>query len=330
MDYKQIIKEISSGNHKPVYFLQGDEPYFIDLIERFTTERILEDSVKGFDQTILYGRDADLTSVVNAAKRFPMMGKLQIISVREAQCYKDFDVLIEYLKKPQFQTLLLFSFKGKKLDKRILKKFGQNAVIFESKKLYDNQVPDWIVNYVASKQLQISIKSAVLLSEFLGNDLAKIVNEITKLSITLPINTIITPDIIEQNIGISKEYNTFELSNALIHKDILKANRISNHFSENPKNYPLVLTLSMLYGLFSKIMSLYFIQSSNPDVIAKELGIKKYFLKDYQIGKRNYSKRKIFQIISLLNEYDLKSKGFENNSIKDEEILKELIFKILH
>ena len=330
MDYKQIIKEISAGNQKPVYFLQGDEPYFIDLIERFTTERILDEGVKGFDQTIFYGKDTELTSIVNAAKRFPMMGELQIISVREAQCYKNFDALIEYLKKPQDKTLLLFSYKGKKLDKRILKKFGQNAVIFESKKFYDNQVPDWIVNYVASKKLQVSIKSAVLLSDFLGNDLSKIVNEVNKLSILLPPNSIITPDIIEENIGISKEYNTFELTNALINQDILKSNRIAAHFGKNPKNYPLIVTISMLYGVFSKIMCLYFIQSSNPEVIAKELGIRSFFLKDYQVGKSKYSKRKLFQIISLLNEYDLKSKGFGNSSATDGDLLKELIFKILH
>jgi DNA polymerase-3 subunit delta len=330
VDYKQIIKEISAGNQKPVYFLQGDEPYFIDLIERFTTERILDEGVKGFDQTILYGKDTDLISVINAAKRYPMMGKLQIISVREAQHYRNFDALIEYLKKPQDQTLLLFSFKGKKLDKRILKKFGSNAVIFESKKFYDNQVPDWIINYVASKKLQIAIKSAVLLSDFLGNDLAKIVNEVNKLAILLPPNSIITPDIIEQNIGISKEYNTFELTNALINQDILKANRIATHFGANPKNYPLVITISMLYGLFSKIMCLYFVKSSNPEVIAKELGVRNFFLKDYQIGKSKYSKRKLFQIITLLNEYDLKSKGVGNSSTTDGELLKELIFKILH
>lgn len=330
MDYKQIIKEVSAGKHKPVYFLQGDEPYFIDLIERFITDRVLEESAKGFDQSILYGKDTDLISVVNAAKRFPMMGKLQVISVREAQHYRNFDTLIEYLKKPQDQTLLVLSYKGKKLDKRILKKFGDNAVVFESKKFYDNQVPDWIVNYVTSKKLQIAIKSAVLLSEFLGNDLAKISNEINKLAILLPVNSIITPEIIEKNIGISREYNTFELTSALVNKDILKANRIANHFGSNQKNYPLVVTISMLYSLFSKIMCLYFVESTNPDTIAKTIGVNRFFTKDYITGKNNYSKRKLFQIISILNDYDLKSKGYGNTSTSEGELLKELIFKILH
>ncbi len=330
MDYKQIIKEVSAGKHKPVYFLQGEEPYFIDLIERFITDRILDEGAKGFDQSILYGKDTDLIAVINAAKRYPMMGKLQIISVREAQHYRNFDALIEYLKKPQDQTLLLFSFKGKKLDKRISKKFGDHAVVFESKKFYDNQVPDWIVKYVTNKKLQIAIKSAVLLSEFLGNDLAKIANEVNKLAISLPVNSIITPEIIEQNIGISREYNTFELTAALANKDILKANRIATHFSSNQKNYPLVITISMLYVLFSKIMCLYFIESANPNAIAKEIGVNPFFIKDYITGKNNYSKRKLFQIISILNDYDLKSKGYGNSSTTEGELLKEIIFKILH
>lgn len=330
MDHKIIIKEIAAGNHKPVYFLHGDEPYFIDLIERFVTERILDESVKGFDQTILYGKDTELISVINAAKRFPMMGDLQIISVREAQHYRKFDELIEYLKNPQTQTILLFSFKGKKLDKRISKKFGSNAVLFESKKFYENQIPDWIVSYVASKKLQISIKSSVLLSEFLGNDLGKISNEVDKLAISLPANSMITPEIIEQNIGISKEYNTFELSSAIAAKDVLKTNRIVSHFGNNPKNYPLVVTISMLYGLFSKIMCCHFAGSSNPDVLAKTIGVNRFFIKDYEIGMKNYNKRKLFQIIELLNDYDLKSKGYGNTSSPDGELLKELAFKILH
>lgn len=330
MDHKVIIKEIASGKQKPVYFLHGDEPYFIDLIERFATDRILDESAKSFDQTILYAKDTELISVINAAKRFPMMGALQVISVREAQHYKKFDDLIEYLKNPQPQTLLIFSFKGKKLDKRIQKKFGKDAVIFESKKFYENQIPDWITKYVGSKKLQIAVKSAVLLSEFLGNDLGKISNEIDKLAISLPPNSMITPEVIEQNIGISKEYNTFELSSALAAKDIVKANKIINHFSANPKNYPLVVTLSMLYGLFSKIMCCHFAGSTNPDVLAKTIGVNRFFVKDYEIGMRNYNKRKLFQIIEILNDYDLKSKGFGNTSTSDGDLLKELTFKILH
>ncbi len=330
MNYQSIIKNIAKGNYSPIYFLHGEEPYFIDLIEKFATSKIINESARDFDQTIFYGKDAELQTVINSAKRFPMMGSHQVISVREAQNFKKFDELIEYAKNPQSQTILLFSFKGKKLDARILKKFKGNIEFFESRKLYDNQVPDWIVNQVASQHLQISEKSATLISEFLGNDLSKIANELKKLSITLSKNSVITPEIIEQNIGISKDYNVFELTTALSKRDIVKANRIVNHFAANEKNYPLVVTIPNLYRLFSKIMCCYFSPSDNPEVIAQTIGVNKFFVKDYTTGKRNYSKRQIFNIISYLNEYDLKAKGYENVSTSDGELLKELVFKILH
>lgn len=330
MSYQNIIKDIAKGNYKPIYFLHGDEPYFIDLVEKFATTKIIDESARDFDQTILYGKDIDLQTVVNSAKRFPMMGSHQVISVREAQNFKKFDELISYSQNPQKQTILIFSYKGKKLDARVVKKFSKEIEVLESKKLYDNQIPAWIVNQVASEKLQISEKSAVLISEFLGNDLAKIANELKKLSISLPKNSIITPEIIEQNIGISKDYNLFELSSALANRDIIKANRIVNHFGANEKNYPIVVTIPSLYRLFSKIMGIYFAPSDNPDVVAKTIGVNKFFLKDYTTGKRNYTKRQLFNIISHLNEYDLKAKGYGNTSSTDGELLKELVFKILH
>lgn len=330
MSYQNVIKDIAKGNFKPIYFLHGDEPYFIDLIEKFATSKIVDESARDFDQTILYGKDADLQTVVNSAKRFPMMGSHQVISVREAQNFKKFDELIAYAQNPQNQTILIFSYKGKKLDARVVKKFSKNVEVLESKKLYDNQIPAWIINQVASEKLQISEKSAVLISEFLGNDLAKIANELKKLAISLPKNSIITPEIIEQNIGISKDYNLFELSSALANKDIVKANRIVNHFAANEKNYPIVVTIPSLYRLFSKIMGIYFSPSDNPEVVAKTIGVNKFFLKDYTNGKRNYSKRQLFNIISYLNEYDLKAKGYGNTSSTGGELLKELVFKILH
>ncbi len=331
MTYQQIIKDISKGDYSPIYFLHGDEPYFIDLIEKFATSKIVDESAKDFDQTILYGKDTELQTVVNSAKRFPMMGAIQLISVREAQNFKSFEPLIKYAENPQKQTILIFSHKGKKLDKRVEKKFKDTPVLFfESKKLYDNQIPAWVVNHVASMKLQISEKSSSLISEFLGNDLAKIDNELKKLAISLPKNSIITPEIIEQNIGISKDFNFFELSTALANRDIIKANRIVNHFAANEKNYPLVVTIPNLYRLFSKIMGVYFAPSDNPEVVAKTIGINKFFLKDYTSGKRNYSKRQLFNIISILNEYDLKSKGYGNSTTSEGDLLKEMVFKILH
>ncbi len=330
MNHQLIIKNIARGSYSPIYFLHGQEPYYIDLIEKFATSQIIGEEAKDFDQTIVYGKDTDLQTIINSAKRFPMMGSHQVVSVREAQNFKKFDELIQYAKNPQNQTILIFSFKGKKLDARTQKKLNKNVEFFESKKLYDNQVPGWIINQVEALQLKISEKSSVILSEFLGNNLAKIANEIKKLSISLPKNSKITPEIIEKNIGISKDYNIFELSTAIANKEIIKANRIVNHFASNEKNYPLVVTLSSFYRLFSKIMGCYFSPSDQPDIIAKTIGVNPFFTKDYVNGKHNYSKRQIFKIIGYLNEYDLKSKGYGNVSTSDGELLKELVFKILH
>lgn len=330
MNHQLIIKNIAKGSYSPIYFLHGQEPYFIDLIEKFATSKIISEAAKDFDQTIIYGKDTELQTVINSAKRFPMVGSHQVISVREAQNFKNFDELINYSKKPQNQTILIFSYKGKKLDARVIKKLNQNVEFFESKKLYDNQVPGWIINQVESEHLKISEKSAAILSEFLGNDLAKVSNEIKKLAISLPKNSTITPEIIEKNIGISKDYNIFELSTAIANRDILKANRIVNHFSANEKNYPLVVTLSSFYRLFSKIMGCYFTTSNQPEIIAKTIGVNSYFVKDYINGKRNYTKRQVFTIFKYLSDYDLKSKGYGNTSTSDGELLKELVFKILH
>ena len=330
MNHQLIIKNIARGSYSPIYFLHGQEPYYIDLIEKFATSQIIKNEAKDFDQTIVYAKDTDLQTIINSAKRFPMMGSYQVISVREAQNFKKFDELIHYAKKPQDQTILIFSFKGKKLDARTQKKLNENVDFFESKKLYDNQIPGWITKQVESQQLKISEKSSVILSDFLGNNLAKIANEIKKLSISIPKDSEITPEIIEKNIGISKDYNIFELSNAIANKEIIKANRIVNHFASNEKNYPLVVTLSSFYRLFSKIMGCYFSPSDQPDIVAKTIGVNPFFAKDYINGKRNYSKRQIFKIIGYLNDYDLKSKGYGNVSTSDGELLKELVFKILH
>ncbi len=330
MDHQLIIKNIAKGFYSPVYFLHGQEPYFIDLIEKFATSKIITEAARDFDQSIIYGKDTDLQTIINSAKRFPMMGSHQVVSVREAQNFKNFNELIQYSKKPQEQTILIFSYKGKKLDARVIRKLNKNVQFFESKKLYDNQIPGWIITQVESQNLKISGKSAFLLSEFLGNDLAKIANEIKKLSALLYQNSEITSEIIEKNIGISKDYNIFELSTAIANRDILKANKIVNYFAANEKNYPLVLTLSGLYRLFSKIMGCYFSGSNQPDIIAKTIGVNSYFVKDYINGKRNYTKRQVFTVFQYLSDYDLKSKGYGNNSTSDGELLKELVFKILH
>ena len=331
MTYDQILQSLKKKDYRPVYFLSGEEPYYIDAIANFIDENVLDEADKGFNQSVLYGKDVDLQNVLNLAKQFPMMGDKQVIIVREAQDIKNFDALESYIKQPQTSTVLVFCYKGKSLDKikNLAKSLDKHAVLFESKKLYDNQLPDWITQYVSSKGFTISPKASVLLSEFLGNDLSKITNEVDKLCILIPAGSLISPEIIEKNVGISKDYNIFELNNALGAKDFDKAMRIVQYFAANPKSNPFVVTVSTLHGFFLKVMTYHFAPDKNPDSLAVLMKVNKFFLKDYQLAAKNYPPKKISSIFELLNEYDLKSKGVNNPSLEDGELLKELVYKIL-
>ncbi len=331
MTYEQILQDLKKKNYKPVYFLSGEEPYYIDVISSFIEENVLDEADKGFNLSVFYGKDVDLQNVINLAKQFPMMGDRQVIIIREAQDIKNFDVLESYIKQPQDSTILAFCYKGKSLDKRktLAKTIDKSGVLYESKKLYDNQLPEWITKYVSTKGFTISPKAAALLSEFLGNDLSKITNEVDKLCILIPAGSLISPEIIEKNVGISKDYNIFELNNALGAKDIEKVMRITYHFAANPKSSPFVVTLSTLHGFFLKVMMLHFAPDKNPDSLAVLLKVNKFFIKDYQLAAKNYPPKKISAIFEFLHEYDLKSKGVNNPSVEEGELLKELMFKIL-
>ncbi|MFC2079839.1 DNA polymerase III subunit delta [Bacteroidota bacterium] len=331
--FEQILADIEKKLYHPVYFLTGEEAYYIDQISDYIQENVLNESEKTFNQTILYGKDTDAVAVMNAAKRFPMMSEFQVVIVKEAQDMKDIDNLVHYIENPLKSTLLVLDYKYKKPDKRkkVFKALINNSIYLESKKLYDNQVPGWISGYVASKNLSIEPKASVLLVEFLGSDLSKISNEIDKLIIALGENEkMITSALIERNIGISKDYNNFELQNALGKKDVLKANRIINYFADNQKNHPLVLTINTLYSFFSKILIYYWIKDKSKDNLSEQLGVRPYFVKDYVDAARNYNANKVIQIIEILREYDLKSKGYKGTVIPGGDLLKEMIFKILH
>lgn len=333
MTFEQTLKHLKSNNFAPIYFLMGEESYFIDLITEYIIENCLEEQDRDFNQTILYGKDTDIHTIISSARRFPMMSQRQLIVVKEAQLVKNIELLSSYVENPLNSTILVINYKGKNLDKRkkLYKQIDKKGVIFDSKKLYDNQIPDWINQYCQSKKYNIEAKASFLLSEFLGNDLSKITNEISKLAICLEKGETITSEFIEKNIGISKDYNNFELQNALGSKDILKSNRIVNYFKSNPKNNPLVVTISLLHSYFSKILKYYFIKNkSNEREVALNLGINPYFIKDYRKASRQYPPKKLVEIISLLREYDLKSKGVNNASTTHGELLKELIFHILH
>lgn len=348
----QILTDLKRRIFKPVYFLSGEEAYYIDLISDYIEKNVLDENEQEFNQTILYGKDADMDSIISAAKRFPMMSDYQVVIVKEAQNLKEFGkaasdeeneeapkkssvntaALTSYLQQPQSSTILVFCYKYKTLDKRstTYKSLQKNHVFLETKKLYDNQLPEWITNLVQDKKFKIGVKASFLLAEFLGNDLSKITNEIKKLFINLKEGEEITAELVMDNIGISKEFNVFELQDALAKKDILKANRIINYFAANEKEHPTVMTMSGLYNYFSKILLYHFSPDKSKFAIAQALGINPFFVEGYSKAAQNYNTAKLKAIFAILKEYDLKSKGVDNAGVSHGELMKELIFKILH
>lgn len=317
----------------PIYFLMGDEAYFIDQLTDYIAQNVLSEAEKAFNQTVIYGKDTDIANVINSAKRYPMMAPYQVVIVKEAQNIRNIDDLVYYAQKPLKSTILVVNYKYKTLDKRkrLVKELEKNGVLFESKKLYDNQVPDWITKYLSKRGFQVQPTAALLLSEFLGAELGKIVMELDKLVLVLPKGEkLITSVHIEENIGISKDYNNIELQNALSKKDHLKAFRIVEHFGQNQKDNPFVVTIGMLYSFFNKIIVYYFLADKSKQSVAAALKINPYFVADYQNAAKVFPPKKAVEIISLLREYDLKSKGVGNISATPGDLLKELVYKILN
>ncbi len=330
---KQIVTDIKKGDIKPIYFLMGEEPYYIDAIADFIEKNVLREEEKGFNQVILYGRDVSVEDIVSNAKRYPMMADKQVVLVKEAQdLSRTIDKLEAYALNPQPTTILVICYKFKKLDKRkkLYKAIDKNGVIFESKKLYENQVADWIKRVLAGKKYTVNPKSAQMLIEFLGTDLGKINNELEKLQLVLPIGSEISPTHIEQNIGISKDYNNFELRKAIGEKDILKSNRIINYFSQNPKDNPTVVTISLLYSFFSQLLQYHSLNDKSQANVARVLKINPFFVKDYQTAGKYYPMKKVSQVIALLRDADLKSKGVGATNLPQSDLLKELLFKIVN
>ncbi|MEI8086478.1 MAG: DNA polymerase III subunit delta [Paludibacter sp.] len=333
ISFEQIFTDLRKKVYSPVYFLMGEEPYYIDLISDFIQNNVLGEAEKEFDQTILYGKDVEISTVINAAKRYPMMGQQQVLIVKEAQLIKNWDDLVHYFKNPQNSTILVFCYKYGTPDKR--KKWyvdlGKIAVIYESSKLRDYEIGPWITKYAKSKNVAIEDKAVAMLSEYLGTDLSKIAHELEKLVITKPANmSSITPDLIEKNIGISKDFNVFELQAALINRDVLKANRIIRYFAENKKANPLVLVLSQLFKFFSDLMIFHYLPDKSQGPAASELKINPYFVKDFQKASQVFGAWKTMNIITYIRETDARYKGIDNPSTDEGDLMKELIFKILH
>jgi len=333
MTYEQLIGDLKNKVYKPLYFLFGDEPYYIDLLTDYISKNVLTEAEQSFNQTIVYGKDSDAGQVMNLAKRFPMMASHQVVVIREAQELKNFEDLIHYVENPQPSTLLVINYKYKKPDKRkkVFKALEKNGASYESKKLYENQVPGWIAGFASKRKYRMEPKAAALLSEYLGSDLSKIANEVEKLSIAIGAKgQTITTAHVEEHIGISKDFNQFELQNALGKRDVVKANRIINYFAENQKNYHITQTISSLYYYFSKLLLIHYIQDRSKQNVAATLKVNPFFVKDYEAATRLYSAGRLVHIISLLRTYDIRSKGYNRNTTPEGELLRELIFKILH
>lgn len=332
MKFEEIISSLKKKDFRPIYFLMGDESYFIDKITDYISKNILSETEKGFNQSILYGKDTTVEQIISIAKQFPIMGEKSIVIVKEAQHLKKIEGLESYLNNPVASTLLVICYKNKTLDKRkkITKELKQKAVLFESKNLYDNQIPSWIQQYLQKFEYNINPKATQLLAEFLGTNLSKISNELDKLMISIPKEVTITSEIIEENIGFSKDFNNFELTKALGEKNVLKTNQIANYFAKNSKENPLLVTISVLFSYFQKLLILHTLSDKSQSNVASKIKVNPYFANDYIIGSRSYSKRKVVDIISLLRSYDLKSKGLDNYSQSQGELLRELLYRILH
>lgn len=333
LTYTEIITSLQAKKFAPIYLLMGEEPYYIDLISDYIEKNILTEDEKMMNQVVRYGKDSDVGSIINEARRFPMMATHQVIIVKEAQMLDKIEQLEMYLQKPLETTILVINYKYKSADKR--KKWvtlaEQCGVVFESNKLRDYQMPAMIEQMAREKGMQINEKAKAMLTDFVGTDLAQMAGVIDKLRIILPKdNNQITPEIIELNIGISKDFNAFELTNALIRRDVLTANRIVHYFSQNEKEHPIQATLAVLFNFFSNLMCFHFLPNQQDDYVAKELKIHSFFVKDYKYAAKAYNKTQVFKIISLLREYDAKSKGIKNSSASGGELLKELVYKIMH
>jgi len=318
----------------PVYMFQGEEPYFIDQLTELLIERVLDDSERDFNQTLVYGSEVDVATVINACKRFPMMSERQLVVVKEAQNLKNIEELVHYVKQPQPSTVLVLNYKYGKLDgrKKLSGEIEKAGILFESKKIYENKVPAFITSYLQAKKVTIDPKSAQILTDYIGNNLSKLTNELEKLIISLPENQRkVTPELIETNIGISKDFNNFELLPALASRNVMKVNRIIKYFNDNPKNNPITPTLSVLYNFFSNLMICHFSTNKSENTLMALLNLKFSFqLSDYTQALRIYNPFKTMEIVALLREYDAKSKGFGNVSASEGDLLKELVYKIMH
>jgi DNA polymerase-3 subunit delta len=331
MSAEKILNDLKKQNFKPIYWLEGDEEYFIDQIIHYAENKILTESEAGFNLTVFYGRDAAWTDVVNSCRRYPMFSERQVVILKEAQSMKDVEKLESYIEKPLSSTCLFVAYKNKKLDGRtkLAKMLKDKAVLFSSKKLYDNELPEWTSDLVKSKGYTISNKALFLLIDHIGNDLSRLNNEIDKLTLNLSSRKNITEDDIENFVGISKEFNVFELQQAIASRDLYKAVRIIQYFGANPKAAPLQLIFPSLYNFFSKVLMVYSVPSRDEKSIAAAIGVHPFFVKDYMQSAMKFSHHEIEKVLLLLYEYNLRNVGVNDAGTEDADLLKEMVVKMI-
>lgn len=332
---QDILRDIASRKFAPVYFLHGEESFFIDKIEDTLDKHVLSEAEKGFNQTIVYGKDIDPVTLLDSLRRYPMMSERQVVILREAQDMKNIGELLTYIEQPMPSTVFVVCFKHKKYDMstKLGKALKAKAVVFEAKKLYDNQVPDWISSHCRSHNLQIDAKAAALMAEYLGTDLSKIDNEISKLAINLPKGSTINTNHIQEYIGISKDYNVYELQKAFAGRETSKIARIRQYFEANIRKNPLIVTISSLHSFYTKVYMLHFLKNNSDAEKVKLLDLRSdWFLKDYKLAAGHYSLQQTENVLALLRDYDLRSKGVDTDLTHtgEEELMKELFWKILN
>ena len=328
----RIVKDINEKRIKPIYFLMGDEPYYIDKLSDYIEQNVLTEEEKGFNQTVLYGRDVEVEDIISTCKRYPMMSDYQVVIVKEAQdLSRTIDKLEAYVDNPTPTTILVVCYKYKTLDKRkkMVKIIEKTALLFESKKLYDTALPQWLKRVLSGKKLDIEPKASAMLIDFLGNDLSKISNEIDKLAIVLPAGSTITPEVIEKNIGFSKDFNIFEFQKAIGQKNVLKSYSIAYYFHDNPKDHNVIAVTGILFSFFSKLLQYHGLKDKSPKNTASVLKISPYFVGDYEMAAKNYPMRKVSQIVAALRDIDVKSKGV-GATLNDKELYKTLLFSVFN
>lgn len=332
--YESIMSELKNGIYRPVYYLMGEEGFFTDRITEYIIENALDEVERDFNLTVFYGLETDMDTVVTAAKRFPMMAERQVVVVKEAQMIKNTDALLYYLQMPQPTTVLVFAHKNGSLDKRkkIATELEKCGIVLDSKRMRDEQLPQFINACLKEKGLVADSKPVLMIRESIGADLSRIAGEIDKLAIALPQgDNVVTAEMVEEHIGISKEYNNFELQNAIVNKDVFKANKIINYFAANPKKNPIQMTLALLFSFFSNLMMSYYSPDKSERGIADFLGLKNSWgVGDYVKAMRNYRAMHVMEVLHLIRVADARSKGAEGPQVPDGEIMRELLFRIMH